>query len=310
MGNIKSIIGSNLSGQPATVTIIDGENKQQLIDLSLHITEKCNYSCRHCYMSSNPNVQDALKKEEIFSAVNQLSNKKYHVSSVLITGGEPFLHPDLDSIIKYTSKRISPLIIFTNGYWVSDINKTKKRLKELRKLGCEHIKFSINDKYHQEFMGEEKIKLITEIYHNPEKCFPLIELNHEKEGVDPKGAALSLPREAIKTDDQNENSYKEWDMPFYNPCHIADRDLFRKIDFNIRATGEVYPCSWFVKSLGNIKKDSIDTIVNNFWTDREYDSIIKIGPHALARQGGMPEEEVHQRFLESPCRLCHDLYNK
>jgi MoaA/NifB/PqqE/SkfB family radical SAM enzyme len=310
MGNIKSLIGSNFSGQPATVTIINRENNQQLIGLTMHITEKCNFSCRHCYMSSNPNVQDTLNEEDVFSVIDQLNNKQYHATGILLSGGEPFLHQDLDSIIKYASKRIKPIIVFTNGYWVSDIEKTKKRLRELRKLGCEHIKFSINDKYHQEFIGEEKRKVILEIYQKPEKGFPLIELNHEKDEVDPRGNALSLPKEALKlNDDINEDAYEDWNMPFYIPCKLAERDLFRKADLTVRATGEVYPCGWFVKSLGNIKRDSIDSIVSNFWNDKDYESIVKQGPHAIARQRGMPEEEIHQRFLESPCKLCHDLYN-
>jgi MoaA/NifB/PqqE/SkfB family radical SAM enzyme len=306
----KSYIGGNLSGQPATVTVIDGETNQQIVGLTMHITEKCNFSCRHCYMSSNPNVNDTLEKKDIFSVVDQLNNKKYHTSGILISGGEPFLHQELDSIIKYASKRIKPIIVFTNGYWVSDIDKTRKRLKELRKLGCEHVKFSINDKYHQEFIGEEKRNVILELYQKPEKGFPLIELNHEKDEVDPRGKAISLPKEALKlNDDRNEDAYEDWDMPFYNPCNVAGRDLFRKANLSIKATGEVYPCGWFVRSLGNIKKDSIDTIVSNFWNDKEYESIVKQGPQAIARQRGMPEDEIRQRFLESPCKLCYDLYN-
>jgi len=305
----KSHIGRNLSGQPATVTVIGNGENQQLVGLKLHITEKCNYACKHCYMSSNPNVEDALKKEDIFSVVGQLSNNHYHATGVLITGGEPFLHHDLDSIIEHTSKRIRPLIIFTNGYWVSDIYNTKRRLKELRKLGCEHIKFSINDKYHKEFIGEEKRKVILGIYQNPEKGFPLIELNHEKDEVNPQGNAVFLPKEALKINEENNaDLFDDWDFHF-NTCSLPLKNMFGKIDLNIRASGEVYPCNWFVKSLGNIKKDSIKAIVDNYLTDKEYNTIADKGPQTIARHRGMREEEIKARFIENPCKLCHDIYN-
>lgn len=313
MDKIRSFIGRNLSGQPATVTVMMGEDNRQLIGMTIHITEKCNFSCRHCYMSSNPGVNNQLEKGYIFSVIDQFNNQKYHTTGVLISGGEPFLHRDLDSIIKYAGRKINPVIIFTNGSWVFDTDKTKKRLRELRKLGCAHIKFSINDKYHQEFIGEEKRKIIFDIYQNPEEGFPLIELNHEKDEVNPQGAALSLPKEALKLHNaDNEEAYKQWgvDALFYDhPCKLAERELFKRAELAIRATGEVYPCGWFVKSLGNIKKDSMESIIHNFWNDKEYEEIIKQGPHAIARQRGMPEQEIYQRFLESPCRLCHDLFN-
>lgn len=60
----------------------------------VELTTKCNNRCQHCYnryqLDANPVVID---KEKLERVIGELS--KYHVSPIVLTGGEPLLYPDL-----------------------------------------------------------------------------------------------------------------------------------------------------------------------------------------------------------------------
>ena len=63
--------------------------------VQLELTTKCNHKCIHCYNHwREESVKDrTLSEEEIEKIINNL--KESEVSSLLITGGEPMLHPKL-----------------------------------------------------------------------------------------------------------------------------------------------------------------------------------------------------------------------
>jgi radical SAM protein with 4Fe4S-binding SPASM domain len=86
--------------------------------------------------------------------------------------------------------------------------------------------------------------------------------------------------------------------------------MINEAHLTIRANGDVYSCSFYVKKIGNIKTDALSAIVNSFFSDEEYNIIAEHGPQELARRKGIPEEEIKRRFLEHPCKFCHDLLNE
>lgn len=100
----------------------------------VQIIRKCNQKCILC---SNPeNGREII----ITEAKNKISNlKKEGHNEVILTGGEPTLHPKLEELIKYAIKtKIYPRVI-TNGQKTSDI----KYLKKLHKAGLRHLHLSI-----------------------------------------------------------------------------------------------------------------------------------------------------------------------
>ena len=309
--NMESSISLNSEGKITTITIANGKTGT-ILQPTIHITEKCNYKCGHCYVSSGPNVDTKLSKDESFKIADQIS--EHPTSGILFTGGEPFLHPDIEEIITYfTDKNIKPISIFTNGSWVSTKKQTVTRLEELKELGCDHIKFSVNDNYHREFLKLNQLKIIYSIFNEgKEKNFPALETNSSKDEVNPQGNALSLPKKQLKIYDEfYKESYKEWDNFTFSTCELVNPTSRFKISRHllIRASGEVYPCSWFVKSLGNIKTTSLNKIIDNFYNDKDYNTITEKGPQGIARQRGMDEKEIYQRFLENHCKFCYELYN-
>lgn len=110
--------------------IIGGLEKLTLLDYPDHLaaiifTQGCNFRCHFCY---NPMLvlprkggDEKNKKEKGFSAISQkdlflfLSERYGRLDGVVITGGEPTLHPDLPSFIGEI-KKIGYLVkLDTNG---------------------------------------------------------------------------------------------------------------------------------------------------------------------------------------------------
>jgi radical SAM protein with 4Fe4S-binding SPASM domain len=92
----------------------------------LHLTERCNLKCLHCYQDGRPAVEMSL--EEIDKTITILSetisqwSELYEIPfspSVNVTGGEPFLRPDLSRILSSLHRHNFDLYILTNGTLVS-----------------------------------------------------------------------------------------------------------------------------------------------------------------------------------------------
>jgi len=80
----------------------------------------CNLHCSHCFYrsSSKFNSPDFLPKEEIFKIIIKMV--KNGISKLILTGGEPTLHPDFIEISNYAMLNIPKVTICTNGVIQSD----------------------------------------------------------------------------------------------------------------------------------------------------------------------------------------------
>lgn len=121
-------------------------------DVSVDITNVCNLACQHCYAT-------ALHQGEHINFINlvRILSKldSAGVTHLAITGGEPFLHPDLDKIIKYvyTSTKLN-FTILTNGTVFRDdvINFLSK--DKVRDVGGLFISLDDTEsEIHDEFRG-------------------------------------------------------------------------------------------------------------------------------------------------------------
>ncbi len=80
--------------------------------LVLIITTKCNFACRHC-------MRDFDSREDMPFEIAQkaiLGIKKFNFANVALTGGEPFLYPDLKRLIGLIENNDCTFSIVTNGY--------------------------------------------------------------------------------------------------------------------------------------------------------------------------------------------------
>jgi len=84
------------------------------------ITGKCNFKCRHCYMSAPNAKYGELSHEKCIDIINQLAN--VGITKISLTGGEPLVRHDFWDIVDYLlEKKIAIMQIHSNGALVNDI---------------------------------------------------------------------------------------------------------------------------------------------------------------------------------------------
>ncbi len=78
------------------------------------ITNKCNSNCRYCYVNAGPaNMTKDLELDKVYAFLDTF--KKYGGYSMLLTGGEALLYPDIEKVIKRTQELDIKVALFTNG---------------------------------------------------------------------------------------------------------------------------------------------------------------------------------------------------
>jgi radical SAM protein with 4Fe4S-binding SPASM domain len=79
--------------------------------LELQVTRRCNLRCRHCYLGPAQNIDLGLERiRDIFTEFEEMQGLR-----LLITGGEPLLHPDFREINDLLKGRAFRRLLFTNG---------------------------------------------------------------------------------------------------------------------------------------------------------------------------------------------------
>lgn len=117
----------------------------------VEITNKCNLSCLHCANNSGESYPDELTTEEILSLIDTLS--RMGVTRIVLTGGEPLLHPDLYTIIDHAKKAPMIVDIFTNATLI-----TRGCIKKMKQHGVRKIATSIDsmtESVHDTFRGKK-----------------------------------------------------------------------------------------------------------------------------------------------------------
>ena len=93
------------------------------------ITGRCNYRCKHCYMSAPDAKMGELSHDEVMSIIGQL--EECGIMNVSLTGGEPLVRGDFLEIVDALLQRsIRITTIYSNGKLVTD-----KLLDELEQRG-------------------------------------------------------------------------------------------------------------------------------------------------------------------------------
>lgn len=117
----------------------------------VELTNRCNLSCLHCTNNSGQPYPDELTTEEILSLIDTLSIMG--ITRIVLTGGEPLLHPDLYEIINHARKAPMRVDIFTNSTLI-----TEDHIKKFKQYGVARIATSIdslNESIHDTFRGQK-----------------------------------------------------------------------------------------------------------------------------------------------------------
>ena len=98
---------------PRTVPYSTGDAPPLGSRLWLYSNFDCNLACHYCCAESSPRAAARrLPVEVAASAVDEFAD--LGGQEVLVTGGEPFLHPDLDAIVAKSAARL-PVTLLTNA---------------------------------------------------------------------------------------------------------------------------------------------------------------------------------------------------
>ena len=114
--------------------------------VSIALIGRCNLRCQHCY----PTIHDT---QLAFPVIAQLLDELHAmgVFSLSLSGGEPLLHPDLESIIALGRKKGFHLLLFTNGLLI-----TEQKARRLKALGIDQVNVSLDAadaEQHDRFRG-------------------------------------------------------------------------------------------------------------------------------------------------------------
>lgn len=111
-----------------------------LKDLCFEVIQACPNNCKFCSSNSSIEKRKIIKFDTFKKTVNYFM-KQGGIEEISISGGEPFLHPDLFNMISFCKERGIRTVIFTSGIKKAEDmpvemveyikNKCKKDLQEI-----------------------------------------------------------------------------------------------------------------------------------------------------------------------------------
>ncbi|MBN2544286.1 MAG: radical SAM protein [Spirochaetes bacterium] len=284
------------------------------------VTKRCMCKCIHCYLADNSDNELSLK--EIKDLFIQLKN--IGVVNLGLTGGEPFLRKDIFEIIKYAYENHFFISILTTGILLDS-----EKIKLLKSYNVNQFEISIlgaKAETHDKIMNYkgafdktiENINLLKKENAIISLKATIIKQNY-KELVQMANIAKEFNVEfkaniniAPKTDGNkitlnymlNEEELNEIDLKLINGGLIPGEDYSGgalltcnagKLSIGISSNGEIYPCLLFRKSIGNIRKKSLQDI------------LIKNPSNFLKKLRKIKEEDVKRCYkcnIKKYCNRC------
>ncbi|MFQ5382056.1 MAG: radical SAM protein [Dehalococcoidia bacterium] len=91
-----------------------------------NITGQCNLKCMHCYASATAKPFDGeLNTAECYKVLDDLAN--YKVPSILFSGGEPLMRPEILEFAKYAAGKGIRTVLSSNGTLIDESMAEKVR---------------------------------------------------------------------------------------------------------------------------------------------------------------------------------------
>ena len=89
-----------------------------LSEISIEILQRCPNRCIYCSSHSNPQATHLIPFEIIKNVIDDAKN--LGCKTVCLSGGEPFLHPQILDIISYIAKQQLTCYVYTSGIYMKD----------------------------------------------------------------------------------------------------------------------------------------------------------------------------------------------
>ncbi|WP_333873644.1 heme d1 biosynthesis radical SAM protein NirJ [Methylobacter sp.] len=103
-----------------------------------NLIRRCNLTCKHCYTTSTDiNFPNELSTPEIYTVMDDL--KAFKVPVLILSGGEPLLHPDIFAISRHAKDMGFYVALSTNGTKISADN-----IDEIASINYQYIGVSLD----------------------------------------------------------------------------------------------------------------------------------------------------------------------
>lgn len=97
---------------------------------------RCNLSCTYC--NEYDEVSEPVPAEEMYRRIDKLA--ALGTTLIVISGGEPLLHPQLDDVIARIRSHGMIAGLITNGYLL-----VPERIQRLNRAGLDHLQISVDN---------------------------------------------------------------------------------------------------------------------------------------------------------------------
>ncbi|MGW4097347.1 radical SAM protein [Mycobacterium sp. NPDC004974] len=114
-GNFDPIPSAYLRGLPEMQT-------QHTCILLADIAETCNLRCPTCFTDSSPDLRHVVPTADVLANVDQrLARENGRIDVLMLSGGEPTLHPDLPELLaQLVARPITRILINSNGVRIAN----------------------------------------------------------------------------------------------------------------------------------------------------------------------------------------------
>jgi AdoMet-dependent heme synthase len=252
-------------------------------------TERCNLSCPHCFVPHPFKETDRLSIAEVVELFDQLVEAG--TLRLIITGGEPFLRPDMNEIIEQAAARRFSIVLKTNCGLLD-----KSAVEHLWKVGVSELSTSLyydSPQKHDEFVGAKgswqavidalevfssfggicRVGIVVMNW-NTERVIPLMNMCDERGWLYHVDSRVTCTTSGDMTPCAFRAGEKEI-LPIYADERFTREglpatDRLQKLESRVCAigyssscimpNGDIRPCIEMPLSLGNIREDSYRNI--------------------------------------------------
>ena len=121
--------------------------------VAVNLTDRCNLRCAHCYMDAGQRRSgddNELSRADLGALLADIA-RRAPSAIVVLTGGEPLMHSDIDHIIASGAEAGLRMVLGTNGLLLDE-----SRIKKMKSAGLQGVGISIDSVHadmHDAFRG-------------------------------------------------------------------------------------------------------------------------------------------------------------